>query len=365
LKDYYGGGIMGVKVYLRPCGIVWGEVAETALAEGAALPLAGGPGAFLAAQLIEGEPGATKTVVVRTATLAMIEEPAIISLLSNITSPRPDIAGLTLDRTRIMAIVNVTPDSFSDGGSYGSSENAVSAARALVAEGADILDVGGESTRPGADCVPADEELARVLPVLQALAGVSAPKSIDTRKAVVMRAAIEAGADIINDVSALSFEEGSLWAAVKTKAPVILMHDLGDPKTMQDNPDYRDALLEVYDYLEERMKVAIRAGIPQEKLIIDPGVGFGKTLDHNLRILSGLSIFHGLGAPILLGASRKRLIGAVSGATDPKDRMPGSIAAALAAAEQGVQIVRVHDVAATRQALDVWRAAVTGRQPPR
>jgi dihydropteroate synthase len=356
---------MGIKVYLRPCGVVWGEVAKKALAEGVALPLAGGPSAFLAAELIEGKPGAVKTAVVRTATLSMIEEPAIIALLNNITSPRPEIAGLTFDRMRIMGIVNTTPDSFSDGGKYDSSESAVLAARALVAEGADILDVGGESTRPGADCVPVDEELARVLPVLRALARVSTPKSIDTRKAAVMRAAIEAGADIINDVSALSFEEGSLEAAVKTKAPVILMHAQGDPKTMQDNPVYEDVLLEIYDYLEERIKIAIRAGMPHEKIIVDPGVGFGKTLDHNLKILSSLSIFHSLGTPILLGASRKRLIGAVSGATDPKDRLPGSIAAALAAAAQGVQIVRVHDVSATRQALDVWQAAITGRQAAR
>ena len=209
-----------------------------------------------------------------------------------------------------------------------------------------------------------DEELARVLPVLQALTGVPAPISIDTRKAAVMRAAIEAGANIINDVSAFSFDEGSMGVAAMSRAPVILMHAQGDPKTMQDNPVYQDALLEVYDYLEERMKAAIRAGISPEKIIVDPGIGFGKTFDHNLRILSGLSIFHGLGAPMLLGASRKRLIGAVSGATDPKDRMPGSIAAALAAAGQGVQIVRVHDVSATRQALDVWRAAVIGTQAP-
>lgn len=178
----------------------------------------------------------------------------------------------------------------------------------------------------------------------------------------MMRAAVGAGAGIINDVSALSFEQESMGAAVELQKPVILMHAQGDPSTMQDNPAYRDALLEVYDYLEARMDAAVAAGVPRKALIVDPGIGFGKTLDHNLRLLSGLSIFHGLGAPILLGASRKRLIGAVSGATDPKDRMPGSIAAVLAAVGQGVQIFRVHDVAATRQALDVWLAAVTGNQ---
>lgn len=352
---------MGVKVYLRPCGVVWGAVAKKAIEEGVALPLAGGPGAFLAAELIEGEPGATKTAVARTATLSMIEEPAIAALLNTITAPRPDVAGVRFDRSGIMGIVNVTPDSFSDGGRFGgAAEAAAAGARALVKEGADILDVGGESTRPGAECVPVKEELERVVPVLKALKGVSAPISIDTRKAEVMRAALKAGASIINDVSALSFDGESMAAAVETKAPVVLMHAQGDPKTMQDNPAYRDALLEVYDYLERRIAEAVAAGVPREGLIVDPGIGFGKTLEHNLRLMSGLSIFHGLGAPVLLGASRKRLIGAVSGATDPKARTPGSIAAVLAAAAQGVQIFRVHDVAATRQALDVWQAATTG-----
>jgi dihydropteroate synthase len=354
---------MGVKVYLRPCGVVWSGVARKAIDEGVALPLAGGPGAFLAAELIEGEPGAAKTAVVRTATLSLIEEPAIAALLNNITGRRPGVAGVRFDRPRIMGIVNATPDSFSDGGKYGGEAGAAAAgARALVEEGADILDVGGESTRPGAECIPADEELARVVPVLEAMAGVETPISIDTRKAAVMRAAIGAGAKIINDVSALSFDRESMGAAVETKAPVVLMHAQGDPETMQDNPSYQDVLLEVYDYLEGRMAAAVDAGVSPERVIVDPGLGFGKTLDHNLRLLSGLSIFHGLGAPILLGASRKRLIGAVSGAANPKDRTPGSIAAVLAAAAQGVQIFRVHDVAATRQALDVWLAAVTGVQ---
>lgn len=351
---------MGVKVYLRPCGVIWGAVARKAIEEGVALPLAGGPGAFLAAELIEGEPGATKTSVAPAAALSMIKEPAIAALLNAMTAPRPDVAGLSFDRPRIMAIVNATPDSFSDGGRFGGAAEAAATARALVEEGADILDVGGESTRPGAEFVPVEMELARVVPVIEALKGVSAPISIDTRKAEVMRAAVRAGARVINDVSALSFDEASMGVAVETKAPVVLMHAQGDPKTMQENPAYLDALLEVYDYLEGRMADAVAAGIPRRRLVVDPGIGFGKTLDHNLRLMAGLSVFHGLGAPVLLGASRKRLIGAVSGAADPKERTPGSIAAVLAAAGQGVQIFRVHDVAATKQALDVWLAAVTG-----
>lgn len=357
---------MAVKTYLRPCGVLWGESAKVATATGVALPLAGGPGAFLACELIEGEPGRVRSRILPVTELLRIGEPAVAALLRAITAPRAPVAGLTMDRPRIMAIVNVTPDSFSDGGTHPAPEAAAQAARALVAEGADILDIGGESTRPGAACVPVDEELARVLPVLQRLrTGAGAPVSIDTRKAAVMRAAVGAGAGLINDVSALSFEEQSLAAAVELGVPAVLMHAQGDPSVMQDAPAYRDVLLEVYDYLEARVAAAVAAGLPREKIVVDPGIGFGKTLEHNLRLLSGLSLFHGLGAPVLLGASRKRLIAAVSGAANPKERTPGSIAAALAAVEQGVQIIRVHDVAAARQALDVWGAVsqCAGRLP--
>jgi dihydropteroate synthase len=258
-----------------------------------------------------------------------------------------------------MGIVNVTPNSFSDGGRYLDSGAAIAHALQLESEGADILDIGGESTRPGAQQVDTEEECRRVLPVIAAIASrARIPVSIDTRKAGVMLRAADAGARIINDVSALTHDPGSLAAAAKTGLPVILMHAQGDPRTMQDDPRYDDVVLDVYDWLEARIAVCEQAGIPRERLIVDPGIGFGKTLAHNLSLLAGLSTFHGLGCPVLLGASRKTFIGKLLG-VPPGERLPGSLAAALIGADQGVQIVRVHDVAATRQALAVWAGAAS------
>jgi dihydropteroate synthase len=278
-------------------------------------------------------------------------------LLQRLSAPRADIAGIPFARTLVMGIVNVTPDSFSDGGRYLDSGAAVAHALQLEAEGADLLDIGGESTRPGAEPVDAEEECRRVLPVIEAIVKQArAPVSIDTRKSEVMLRAADAGARIINDVSALAHDQGSLSAAAQTKLPVILMHAQGDPRTMQNDPRYDDVVLDVYDWLEARVAACEQAGIPRDRLIVDPGIGFGKTLAHNLSLLASLSIFHGLGCPVLLGASRKTFIGKLLGVR-PSDRLPGSLAAALVGAEQGAQIVRVHDVAATRQALAVWAGA--------
>ena len=281
--------------------------------------------------------------------------------LEAITAPRARLAGLALDRPRIMGIVNVTPDSFSDGGLHASTQAAIAHGLQLAEEGADILDIGGESTRPGAAYVPAEEELRRVIPVIEGLrARTEALISIDTRKAEVMRRAAAAGADILNDVSALTHDAEALPVAAETGLPVILMHAQGDPRTMNDNPQYSDVVLDVFDYLEGRIAACEAAGIPRAKIVADPGIGFGKHLHHNVAVLSALSLYHALGVPVLLGASRKKLIDHISDVPDPRDRVPGSIAAALAGAAQGVQIIRVHDVAATRQALNVWRAALHG-----
>ena len=231
----------------------------------------------------------------------------------------------------------------------------------LAEEGADILDIGGESTRPGAAYVPAEEELRRVIPVIEGLrARTEARISIDTRKAEVMRQAAAAGADILNDVSALTHDADALSVAAETGLPVILMHAQGDPRTMNDNPQYSDVVLDVFDYLEGRIAACEAAGIPRAKIVADAGIGFGKHLHHNVAVLSALSLYHALGVPVLLGASRKKLIDHISDVPNPRDRVPGSIAAALAGVAQGMQIIRVHDVAATRQALDVWRAALYG-----
>ncbi|MFV0295587.1 MAG: dihydropteroate synthase [Hyphomicrobiaceae bacterium] len=284
--------------------------------------------------------------------------------LDRLTLPRTSIAGLPTDRPRIMGIVNVTPDSFSDGGSFASARAAIDHAFQLEEDGADFIDIGGESTRPGSDPVPVDEELRRVLPVIEGLVGkVRARISVDTRKAEVMRRAALAGVHILNDVSALGFDPNSLRVAAETRLPVVLMHAQGDPKTMQQAPHYQNVLLDVFDMLAARVDLCQRVGLPPDRLIVDPGIGFGKTVAHNLELMAGLSLFHSLGASILFGASRKRFIGALTGALDSADRLPGSLAAAISAAEQGAAIVRVHDVAETRQAFTIWEAAMAGRPP--
>lgn len=286
---------------------------------------------------------------------------AVAALLARHEAPRPALAGLTLDRPRLMGIVNVTPDSFSDGGAFSSAQAAIDHALQLEAEGADILDIGGESTRPGALPVSIEEELARVIPVIEGLAGKTKSLiSIDTRKAEVMRRALAAGAHIINDVAALTYEPECLEIAAASNAPVILMHAQGDPRTMQAAPEYDDCLLDVCDWLEARLTTCEAAGIARDRLVIDPGIGFGKTLAHNLELLAGLTLLHGLGVPVLLGASRKSFIGMLTGQKQARQRVPGSIAAALAGASQGAQILRVHDVAETRQALTVWEAMRRG-----
>ena len=266
-----------------------------------------------------------------------------------------------------MGVLNVTPDSFSDGGLHLAAAACLERARAMVAEGVDIFDIGGESTRPGAELVPAQEECARILPAIEAIraAGLAPPISVDTRKPEVARAAFAAGARIWNDVSSLGYaQDGLETAAALTNGPeggwICLMHAQGDPKTMQDAPHYEDPLLDVYDRLARRLEEAVKAGAPEDRVILDPGIGFGKLLDDNLSIFRGLSLYTALGAPLLIGASRKRFIGELSGEPLPKRRGAGSVAAALWSAGQGARILRVHDVEETAQALRVWSALTSG-----
>jgi len=347
-------------LYIKPLGIIFGGHARQAIDAGLALPLAGGPAAFSAAELIEGKPGNSKSVIARAATLKAMGEPAIAQWLEALTVPRPALAGVTMDSPRLMGIVNVTPDSFSDGGDFAGADAAITQARRLAEEGADFVDIGGESTRPGSEPVSLEDERTRVLPVIEGLSDLPVPVSIDTRKAAIMTEAAAKGARVINDVSGLTHDPGALSAAAQTALPVILMHALGGPKTMQDDPRYDNVLLEVYDFLRARIAAAEAAGIPRDRIAVDPGIGFGKTLQHNLTLLNGLSLFHGLGVPVLVGASRKRFIGSLSGEPDAKKRVPGSIAAAITAAARGAQILRVHDVRETRQALGVWMPVVHG-----
>ena len=347
---------MANDLYLRPLGFLYGSTARDAVSDSRAALLGGGPAAFTMLELIEGAPGRARKSIHAFADLNTTAESSVREWLEHLTAPRGAPAGLTLETPRIMGVVNVTPDSFSDGGLYDTTDAAIAHAARLAKEGSDILDIGGESTRPGADAVEAAHEAERIIPVIKGLCGTKAVISADTRKADVMRAAADAGAHILNDVSALTYDPSSLEAAAKTGLPVVLMHAKGDPKTMQDDPVYDDVLLEVYDYLAARIGACEEAGISRTNIIADPGIGFGKTLDHNLQLLRGLSLLHGLGVPVLLGASRKRFIGALANEPDAQMRAPGSIAAALTGVAQGVQMFRVHDVAETRQALAVWTA---------
>lgn len=282
------------------------------------------------------------------------------------TFPQLDCGGraLRLDRPRIMGIVNVTPDSFSDGGRHDTLDAAVAHGLKLVEEGADILDVGGESTRPGSEPVPLEEELRRVLPVIERLAKETAvPISVDTFKPEVMRAAVAAGAGMVNDIHALR-QPGALAAAAELGVPVVLMHMLGEPGTMQQAPHYDDVVADVHRFLAERIFAAEMAGIPKKHLVIDPGYGFGKTTDHNMTLLARSSRFLDLGVPMLAGLSRKRSIGELTGREVPDQRVHGSVAAHLVAAQRGALLLRVHDVAATADALKVW-AAVAAVPAPR
>ena len=281
--------------------------------------------------------------------------------------PAADVGQDVLDRFSaaaqapdIMGILNVTPDSFSDGGQHDTVAAAVAHARAMVAAGATLIDVGGESTRPGAETVPEAEEIRRTAPVVQAMrsAGITTPISIDTRKAAVAAAALDAGATLVNDVSGFTYDAALAPLCATREVPVCVMHAQGDPQTMQENPSYQNVLLDVYDFLDERIEALIQTGVAREKIIADPGIGFGKTLDHNLALLNRISLFHGLGVPVLLGASRKRFIGTLGHAPRAEDRAPGSVGVALAALAQGVQTLRVHDVAEHAQAIALWRASV-------
>lgn len=280
------------------------------------------------------------------------------------TTPQLDCAGkiLSFDVARVMGIVNVTPDSFSDGGQHGTTESAIAHGLRLASEGADLLDIGGESTRPGADAISEEEELKRVIPVIEALARqINIPIAIDTSKPGVMRAAVKAGASMINDVHALRRDD-AIDVAAELKVPVILMHMQGEPGSMQSAPHYDDAVAEVHSFLTQRIFACEMAGISKKNIVIDPGFGFGKSLEHNLALLAQLPRFVEMGVPVLAGLSRKSMIGTLTG-RDVNYRIHGSVAAALIAAQNGAKIIRVHDVAATVDALKIWNAVSKQGKP--
>ncbi|WP_306115233.1 MULTISPECIES: dihydropteroate synthase [unclassified Roseovarius] len=283
--------------------------------------------------------------------------------LGRLTAPRAPICGLSFETPRLMGILNVTPDSFSDGGRHNAPDAAIAHTNAMIAGGADMIDVGGESTRPGAEPVPVADEIARTAPVIAAIRGQSdVPISIDTRKTPVACAAHEAGANLVNDVAGFTFDDTLAPYCAENALPVCVMHAQGRPETMQNDPRYDHPALDIYDWLSERVDALVAAGIARDQIIIDPGIGFGKTRAHNLVLLQNLSLFHGLGCPILLGASRKRFIGDLSGVNEASERVPGSLAVAIAGVAQGIQMLRIHDVAETAAALKLWQAA-TGGEP--
>lgn len=277
--------------------------------------------------------------------------------LARLTAPRAAVAGQEMTQPVLMGILNVTPDSFSDGGKFLDPALACAQGLKMLADGVAILDIGGESTRPGAAHVAETEEIDRTVPVISALRAQSdVPISIDTRKRSVAKAAIDAGANLVNDVSGFTFDTNLAPYCAAQNLPICVMHAQGDPATMQDEPHYENVVLDVYDFLDAQVKLLEKQGIARRSIVVDPGIGFGKTLDHNLTLLRNISLFHGLGCPILLGASRKRFIGTLGNAPLADHRAPGSIAVGLAALAQGVQILRVHDVAETAQAVRLWCA---------
>lgn len=276
----------------------------------------------------------------------------------DITTPAGPLP--TSRRAAVMGILNVTPDSFSDGGVHSTTDLAVEHGLRLAEEGADIVDVGGESTRPGAPAVDSRDEMERVLPVVERLSREGVKVSIDTTKAEVARHAVEAGAVMVNDVSAGLADETMLTVVSRLRVPYVAMHAQGTPRTMQDNPTYDDVVAEVHEYLVAAVRRCVAAGVEEDRIVLDPGIGFGKTVEHNLAILGALAQFRSAGRPLLIGASRKSFIGAITGVEDPSQRLAGSLAVAVAAVDAGVAIIRVHDVAETVRAVRVAQAIAAG-----
>lgn len=330
------------KIYARPGGLVYGSDARQLIEEGRGASL-GGLSA-IAYTLVEEIERDGDRISRRFVTGSLPRQTVVPAFLS-------------AERPLVMGIVNVTPDSFSDGGLNAEAARAIAHGVQLAKEGADILDIGGESTRPGSEGVSEAEELRRILPVIEALAGQGLTVSVDTRKANVMRAALKAGAAIVNDVAALTYEPAALEAMAEATCPVILMHAQGDPKTMQLSPHYDDVALDVFDWLEARIETCVAAGIARERIVADPGIGFGKSFRHNIDVLRQFTLYHALGVPLLMGLSRKGFIGALTGEKLAGNRVSGSVGGAVWSALNGAHILRVHDVKATVEALAVAEAA--------
>jgi len=330
---------------IEPLGLLHGNAASSAIAAGHALPLAGGHAAFALVRLIPDGAIVPASAI----------PPGWHDELARLTAAPPSWAGLPTHRPLVMGILNITPDSFSDGGRHFDPAAAIAAGRAMAAAGADILDIGGESTRPGAEPIMPEQEQARILPVIAALSGLC-PLSVDTRHAATMAAALDAGATIVNDVSGLTHDPLAAALLARRRCPVILMHMRGTPADMARHARYTDAAVEVTRELAARARAAIAAGIAPDAIALDPGIGFAKNASHIRELLLRLPVLANLGHRLVLGASRKRSIGEWSGETDPARRLPGSLAAGLIGLLGGAAILRVHDVSGTVQAIRVWHA---------
>jgi len=344
------------KLYLRPTQFVDTPVGH---ADGSVARLAGGMQWFGAYEVIAVDGGGRSSTHIPLAQFAPTD-PRLIQLHAAIIAPRPALMlgerTLRLDQPLVAGILNVTPDSFSDGGTHQDDPAAAAdAGVGMAAAGAALVDIGGESTRPGAPAVWVDDEIKRVVPVIERLARAGVTVSIDTRKPEVMAAALTAGAGIVNDVAALLWDDRAVQVVADAGCPVVLMHSPDPKQGGHGRTTYADVLTEVYDWLENRIAAVVAAGVERSKILVDPGIGFGKSLADNLALINGLSLFHGLGCPILLGVSRKRMIGALSNEAPVTERLGGSIALALKGAELGAQLLRVHDVTDTVQAVKVWR----------
>ena len=343
-------------VYIRPLSFLYGSDAKQHIKKKLALPICGNSHiAFQNIEIIKKNSNTKKIIAVsQVSKLATLEQKQIVKDLSNIKKKRDSLYGLNLLHPIIMGVLNVTPDSFSDGGKFNTLRKAFQRTKVMLDEGAKIIDVGGESTRPGAQLISEQDECKRVLAVIKKIKKLKKNIiSIDTRKSLVMKAAVEAGANIINDVSALDFDPRAENMVLQLNKPVILNHSQGTPDTMQNNPSYKNVLIDIYDYFENKIKKLEKQGLKRKNIIVDPGIGFGKNVKHNLTLINKISFFHSLGCPLMLGPSRKSFIGKIMGSKDSTTRLGGTISSVIIGANQGVQFFRVHDIKEINEALSI------------
>ena len=349
-------------VYVRPLSFLYGSDASHHIQKKLALPINGNDQiAFEKIEIIN--KNQNKKNIIHISKINEIQKnikKKIIQDLKNITKKKKNILGLNLNHFILMGVLNVTPDSFSDGGKFNTFSKAIIRSREMLQQGAQIIDVGGESTRPGAKLISEQEENKRVIKIIKKISKIKKNiVSIDTRKASVMQAAIKAGAKIINDVSALDFDPKAEALAIKLRKPIVLNHSQGTPDTMQKNPNYKNVLIEIYDYFENKIKQLEKKGFKRNNIILDPGIGFGKNVNHNLTLISKISFFHSLGCPLMLGPSRKSFIGKIMDQKDSISRLGGTISSVIIGANQGVQFFRVHDIKEVNEALSINSALHT------